>query len=105
MFSLLPVKSNPIPLNIVYDAIPTIDIGIPAVNHTVNQSLPAATPAASINPLQIWAFVGYTVWLMGITVLLIYSIVCLTKLQKRLKNAVHEKDNIYLAKHLDTPLQ
>lgn len=103
MFSLLPVKSNPIPLNIVYEAIPTIDTGIPAINHTVNQSLPAATPVASINPLQIWTFIGYTVWLFGMAILLIYSIASLVKLQKRLKNAVHEKDNIYLAEHLDTP--
>lgn len=103
MFSLLPVKSNPIPLDIVYEAIPTIDTGIPVINHTVNQSLSAATPAASINPLQIWTFIGSTVWLLGIAILLIYSIISLMKLQKYLKNAVHEKDNIYLAEHLDTP--
>ena len=103
MFSLLPVKSNPIPLNIVYEAIPTIDTGIPAINHTINQSLPAATPAASINPLQIWTFIGSAVWLMGMAILVIYSVFSLIKLQKRLKNAIHEKDNIYLAEHLDTP--
>ena len=73
MFSLLPVKSNPIPLNIVYEAIPTIDTGIPAINHTVNQSLPAATPAASINPLQIWTFIGSTVWLLGIAIFLLLN--------------------------------
>ncbi|MFA5536249.1 MAG: M56 family metallopeptidase, partial [Bacillota bacterium] len=103
MFSLLPVKPNPIPLDIVYEAFPTIDTGIPAINQTVNQSLPAATATASINPLQIWTFIGSTVWLMGIAVLLIYSIVSLAKLRRRLKNAVHDKDNIYLAKQLDTP--
>lgn len=103
IFSLLPVKSNPIPPDIVYEAIPTIDTGIPAINHTVNQSLPAAATAASINPLQIWTFMGSTVWLLGIAILLLYSIVSLVKLQKRLRNIVHEKDNIYLAKHLDTP--
>ena len=103
MFSLLPVKSNPIPLDIVYKAAPTIDTGIPAINHTINQSLPAATPAASINPLQIWTFIGSAVWLMGMAILVIYSILSLMKLQKRLKNAIHEKDNIYLAEHLDTP--
>jgi len=103
MFSLLPLKSNPIPLDIVYEAIPTIDTGIPAINNTVNQSLPAAIPVASINPLQIWTFIGYTAWLFGIAILLVYSIVSLVKLQKRLNNAVHEKDNIYIAKHLDTP--
>lgn len=103
MFSLLPAKTNPISQDIVYAPIPTIDTGIPAINHTVNQLLPAATPAASVNPLQIWVFIGSAVWLLGIAILLIYSISSLLKLQKRLKNAVHKKDNIYLAEHLDTP--
>lgn len=103
IFSLLPVKTNPIPQNIVYAPIPTIDTGIPAINHVVNSSLPAATPVASINPLQITVFIGSMIWLLGIAILIIYSIISLVKLQKRLKNAVHEKDNIYLAEHLDTP--
>jgi len=103
VFSLLPAKTNPISQDIIYATIPTIDTGIPAINHTVNQLLPAATPTASVNPLQIWIFIGTMVWLLGIAILLIYSIVSLMKLQKRLKNAVHEKDNIYLAEHLDTP--
>ena len=103
VFSLLPAKINPISQDIVYAPIPTIDTGIPAINHTVNQLLPAATPTASINPLQIWVFIGTMVWLLGMAILLIYSIVSLVKLQMRLKNAVHEKDNIYLAEHLDTP--
>lgn len=103
IFSLLPAKTNPISQDIVYEAIPTIDTGIPAINNTVNQLLPAATPAASVNPLQLWVFIGSAVWLLGMVILLIYSIVSLVKLQKRLKNAVHEKDNIYLAEYLDTP--
>ncbi|MFW5648545.1 MAG: M56 family metallopeptidase, partial [Candidatus Alkaliphilus sp. MAG34] len=93
IFSLLPIKSSPIPRGIVYEAIQTVDTGIPAINHTVNQSLPAATPASSINPLQIWTFIGYTVWLLGMAILLIYSIVSLVRLHGRLKDAVHEKDN------------
>lgn len=103
MFSFLPAKTNPISQDIIYATIPTIDTGISAINHTVNQLLPAATPAASVNPLQIWVFIGTTVWLLGIAVLLIYSIISLVKLQKRLRRAVHERDNIYLAEHLDTP--
>lgn len=103
VFSLLPVKTNPISQDIVYAPIPKVDTGISAINHAVNSSLPAATPAASINPMQIWVFIGTTVWILGIAVLLIYSIFSLMKLHKRLKNAVHERDNIYLAEYLETP--
>ena len=103
VFSLLPAKTNPISQDIIYEAVPTIDTGIPAINHVLNSSLPAATPAASVNPLQVWVFIGTMVWLLGIAILLIYSIVSLMKLQKHLKSAVYEKNNIYLAEHLDTP--
>ena len=103
VFSLLPAKANPISQEITYETIPTIDTGIPAINHTVNQLLPAATPYASINPLQIWIFIGTIIWLLGIAIFLMYSIISLKKLQKCLKQAVHEKDNIYLAEQLDMP--
>lgn len=42
-------------------------------------------------------------WLIGIVILLIYSIVTLFKLKKQLRGAVCEKDNIYLSKNLSTP--
>lgn len=103
VFSLLPAKTNPISKDIIYAPFPAIDTGISAINHAVNSSLPAATPASSINPLQIWVFIGSMVWLLGIAVLLFYSIVSLLKLQNRLKNAIYKRDNIYLTEHLETP--
>lgn len=103
IFSLLPTKVTPISKNIVYMTVPKIDTGISAINNAVNTSLPAATPYASVNPLQIWVFLGRTVWILGIAILLLYSIVSLLRLHKQLRNAVHEKDNIYLAEGLETP--
>lgn len=103
IFSLLPVKANPISQDIVYAAVPKIDTGITIINNTVNASLPAATPYASINPLQVWVFLGRVVWLVGVAVLLSYSIVSLLKLQKQLRNAVHERYNIYFVEQLCTP--
>lgn len=101
--SLLPIKTNPISQDIIYEGVPTIGTGISAIDHSVNQLLPAATPAASVNPLQIWIFVGTVVWLLGMGILAAYSMITLWKLQRRLKNAIHEKDNIYTTGNLDTP--
>jgi beta-lactamase regulating signal transducer with metallopeptidase domain len=103
LFSLLPTNASPISHDIVYMQTPKIDTGLTIINNAVNSVLPPATPYASANPLQIWVFIGSLIWLFGIAVLLIYSIVSLLKLQKRLKNAVHGKDNIYLVEQLDTP--
>ncbi|MDD2235045.1 MAG: M56 family metallopeptidase [Desulfitobacteriaceae bacterium] len=103
MFSLLPAITYPISQEIVYADIPAIDTGISAINQIVNSSLPAATPYASVNPLQILVFIGSVIWILGIAILLIYSMISLVKLRKRLRQAVHEKDNIYIAEQLNTP--
>ena len=101
--SLLPVNPEPIPDRIVYAAVPQIQTGITAVDRVVSSSLPGATPYASVNPLQIWVFLGSLLWIMGIAVLLLYSVFSLLSLKKRLKDAVHDKENIYLCDSLDTP--
>ncbi len=42
-------------------------------------------------------------WLIGMAVLLIYSVTMLLKLKKQLKDAVHDTGNVYLSEHLSTP--
>ena len=53
VLSLLPANTNPIPSDIGMMAVPQINTGLPALNNAVNSNLPAATPAASVNPVQI----------------------------------------------------
>ncbi|NLJ57155.1 MAG: peptidase M56, partial [Firmicutes bacterium] len=103
VLSLLPIKTNPLSQDIIHNTAPTVDTGIPVINNNIQQLLPVAPPTAGVNSLQIWIFIGTAVWLLGMAILLLYSIVSLMKLQKRLGGAVYEKDNIYLAEHLDTP--
>ncbi len=102
--SILPINSNPIPLDIAYSAIPKIDSGIAALDKAVNSSLPAATPTASVNPLQLWLFAGEILWLLGIFVLLLYSVLSLIALNKRLKGAAPAVDNIFFTNNLKTPI-
>lgn len=100
--SLLPTKANPISQDIVYMAQPQVDTGVFAINNVVNGSLPPASPATSINPLQIWLFIGSLIWLAGMAVMLIYSIVTLLKLNRRLQEAVYFRGNIYLSDRIET---
>ena len=47
---------------------------------------------------------GFTlIWLVGIAVLLIYSVAMLLRLQKQLKGSARDTENIYLSAHLSTP--
>lgn len=103
VFSLIPFKSAPIPADITTQPIPRVNSGINIVDNAVSQILPAATPTVSVNPLQIWLTVGAYLWLAGIAVMLIYSVVSIVLLKRHLRGATHVEDNIYEAGNLKTP--
>lgn len=103
MFSLLPAKATPISQDIAYMQTPEIDTGIAAVNDSINRLLPAATPYASANPLQIGIWIGSRLWLFGAAAVLIYSLALLWRLQKRMRDAALDQGNIYISPKIDTP--
>jgi len=103
VFSLLPFKAAPIPRDIAMQAVPRIDSGITIIDNVVSASLPAAVPYASVNPLQIWTFIGSCVWLFGIVAMLIYSFVSIVWLKRRLRDAALIEGNLYEAYNLKTP--
>lgn len=74
------------------------------VDNMINPVLPAPTDiGASINPIQVWLFIGEIVWILGIVVMVIYSIISFIKLRRSLITSTPLKDNIYLADHISTP--
>ena len=103
VFSLIPFKSAPIPADITMQPIPRVDSGISIVDNVVSQVLPAATPVASVNPLQICLTVGSYLWLSGIAVMQIYSVVSIILLKRRLNGAALIEGNIYESDNLKTP--
>lgn len=103
VFSLLPFRAAPIPQDIAMQAVPRIDSGIAFVDNAVSAALPAATPMASVNPLQIWLAVGSSIWLVGIAVMLVYSFLSIVLLKRGLAGAVHIEGNLYEAGNLKTP--
>lgn len=103
VFSLIPFNAQTIPPDIAMQPIPRINSGIPFVNNAVSSVLPAATPAASVNPLQIWTTIGAFVWLMGVAVMLIYSAVSFLILKQKMREAAHIEANTYEAKNITSP--
>ncbi|MDD4440038.1 MAG: M56 family metallopeptidase [Tissierellia bacterium] len=102
--SLIPKNIN-IPQDIAYMPKPEINSGITVIDSAVNNVLPSPpiNQIASANPMQIWLAIGEAVWLIGITILLIYSVITTVKLYSKLRNAKHIKDNIYLVNGFKTP--
>lgn len=84
-----------IPQDIGYQMEPEVHMPVEAANEFVNGSLPSGNPETSVNPLQIWLYLAVRIWILGMLGMLIYSAVSLWKLQKQLKAAVWERNNIY----------
>ncbi|HZJ76065.1 MAG TPA: M56 family metallopeptidase [Oscillospiraceae bacterium] len=103
IFSLIPINTKTIPENIAYTQTPQIQSGITAIDSAVNKVLPAPVMEASVNPMQIWIFIGSIIWIAGLTVLLIYGIFSTLRLSKKLKGATFLYDNIYETDIIDVP--
>lgn len=63
--SLLPVNSKPVSPEILTQASPAVNTGIPFLDQTVNTFLPTPATGDSMNPLQVWAAVGSWLWLIA----------------------------------------
>ena len=102
--SLLPINETPIPHDIVYSTEPQINTGLNIVDNTINPMLSMPNHIEeSASPLPIWLSIASVIWVIGIVIMLIYSIYQLIKLKQKLIGAIPSRDNIYLADHIDSP--
>lgn len=104
-FSLIP-SSEPIPENIQYSSAPAVDTGIDAVNQAVNPVISTITEKPFVRGYDLLEIIidlsGY-VWLAGIVILLVYSLVSFLLLKRKVKVSVRYDDNIYLCDNIITP--
>lgn len=105
ILSLIP-SAETVPQDIIYSEAPTIHSGVPILNSTMNpiisESL-APEVGASVNPMQIIAFVASTVWIVGIVAMVLYTVVSYFRIHRKVREAVPYQDNIWLCDHIDTP--
>ncbi len=104
-FSLMPRKTNafPIPNGIIYQPELQIGNGIRVMDSHTSEPLHAPPASASISPLQVFIEYGAYIWMLGIIVLLIYSLVSILVLRRQLKAAQLIEKNIFEARNLQTP--
>ena len=93
-----------IPQDIAYLPKPEINSGIAVVDSAVNSVLPSTVNLpVSVNPMQVWLAIGVIIWVIGVCLLLIYSVFTSVKLYRNLRYAKHMEDNIYTMDGLKTP--
>lgn len=103
LFSILPVNTAIISTDTLYSETPQISTGLTYLDNISNQILPVPYIGASVNPLQVWTFIGEAVWILGIIILACYSVISLLRLRYKLIGSVRLRDNIFLADHIVTP--
>ena len=105
ILSLVP-NSEPIPVNIEYQAVPQITSSVPTVNQVINPVLAdnfAANVAYSVNPMQIVISVASMIWIGGVALLCLYALVSYILLRKRV--AVSQKicERVYSCDEVQSP--
>ena len=89
-----------------YAAKPEITSGIAALNRAVNPAFGesfAATPAASVNPLQVWIHLAGLVWAIGVLALLLLALVSVWKLRRSVQASIGLQKGVRLCDAIDTP--
>lgn len=103
--SLIP-SAETIPLNIGMDTTPTINSGINAINNAVNPIIRQSnTPmlGASANPLQIAISICEYLWIFGMILLALYTVISDWRLHCKVNTAVRYKDNIFQSENVSSP--
>ena len=89
-----------------YAAKPEITSGIAALNRAVNPAFGesfAATPAASVNPLQVWMHLAGLVWAIGVLALLLLALVSVRRIRRRVQASIGLQKGVRLCDAIDTP--
>ena len=101
-FSLLPVNSQPVSRDLLTAAAPAVQTGWEVLDRQINRALPVPAVGDSVNPLQVWATVGAVLWAAGAAAFLVWSVVSLVRLRRRLRDAQPEGENIWVSGKVGT---
>lgn len=94
---------EPVPYDIGYQAVPEVGSYLPPVTEAVNQSLPAAAPYKSLNPMQEILYLAAFVWIAAGVLLFARTLFSYFRLKKRLSTACLIQDNIYQSEEVQSP--
>lgn len=103
--SLIP-SAETISPEIIIDKTPQIDVGIAAVNNTLNPIISKSLAPVFVensNPLQTWILISAAVWLTGVTILLVYTLISYIRICRKVSTAVLLDNNIYQCEAVVSP--
>ena len=105
VLSLMP-SAQTLPETIVYAPNPTIQSGVTVIDQALNTTVMTSlkpTPGASVNPIQIWLFLGRLVWLAGMAAMALWAAVSYIRLKRKVAASLDRGDGVYICDYIDTP--
>ena len=92
-----------VPSNIVHTEYPAVALPIPSISNVINEALPQGEEQLRADPLEGLIFIATSVWMTGVLVMAIYSIVSYVRLRRKLSVVVPLRDNIFIADDIKSP--
>ena len=105
VLSLIP-SAETIPSYTIYSDTPTIQSGISTINQAVNPVIAQSFEPynnVGINLVPIITYNASIVWIVGISLMLAYTIISYLVIYKKVREAAHFKGNIWMCDRIDTP--
>ena len=102
VFSLIP-DAEPIPLNIAASQTPMAGIGAPAINNALDPIITESFAPESGTGIQMILLAASVIWVIGMAVMLTYSIVSCIILHGKVRASLLYRNNTYYCDHIDTP--
>ena len=105
VMSLIP-STETISPEIMMEHKPAIDTGVPIINDVVNPVIEESfspEPLTSVNPLQILIPILSVVWMVGIAVMLVYTVISYLRVKSKIGTAILLRDNIFQSESVVSP--
>ncbi|NLM75248.1 MAG: DUF4825 domain-containing protein [Clostridiaceae bacterium] len=105
VISLMPRNTNTVPIlyDNIYQQSTGINSRVEVLDTFINQALSEPAIETGVNSLQIYVKIGAYIWISGIIILFIYSIISILRLKRLLKDSQLIEHNIFVAENLRTP--
>ena len=103
--SLIP-SAHTVSPEIMMESTPKIDSGVPVINSIVNPVFSSSfppNPATSANPLQILIPILSAVWIVGIAVMLLYTVISYFRVKIKVITAIRFSDNVFQSEKVVSP--
>lgn len=92
-----------VPGDIVHAEYPAVVLPVPGISDVINEALPQGQEQLAADPLEAPMSFATYVWMTGVLVMVIYSIVSYIQLRHKLSVVVPLRDNIFIADDIKSP--